>query len=178
MFCADYIISFIIHYTLNETSFYFLSKIKKKDSIDNNSTVSTVTYTKLVSSISISAIAGLGCACVLYPFDFVRMSTVKLGTTHFGYGIVPFTSLYLGLYFWKMDLKETDLIKKLQWALLSTTSGCIAEYPFDYSKQNIFGQSKNWKLGLATNAMRIPLGAFLLIIYDKIYFRFSSSSSL
>ena len=174
MFCADYLISFIFHYSINQSSVYVFNKLSanKKDSHFYNSS------TKLVYSLCVSSVTGLACACVLYPFDFVRMSTVKSGTSHFGYGIIPFTSLYLGVYFWKMNSNETNLQNKLQLALLSTAAGCLIEYPFDYSKQNIFGhgQLKNWKLGLLTNVMRIPLGAFLLVVYDRIYFRYTATS--
>tara|TARA_B110001452_G_scaffold262573_1_gene262776 strand:- start:682 stop:1182 length:501 start_codon:yes stop_codon:yes gene_type:complete len=149
MFCLDYAVAFVAHYWLASRRSEWLQ--------------SHPAFT-----FSSGAVAGGVAAVVLYPFDIVRMTTVPAGTSHFAFSTMPFMSVYLGLYF--LQPREERLRKSLGakagWALASTATAAVAELPFDKAKVSISGGSVR-SAALAT-ALRVPLGAALLLAYDQI----------
>lgn len=50
----------------------------------------------------------------------------------------------------------------------ATSTAVICEFPFDKAKHGIAGN--NLKIAAAATILRIPLGSFLLIVYDHILF--------
>ena len=150
MFCLDYAIAFFAH--------TFLCKLSLKDS-------SHASGNPLVS-FGFGGIAGTAAAVALYPFDIVRQTTVKTGTSHFAFSTIPFMSVYIGVYFSRKVKKEESFSTKICWATGATTSAAVCELPFDKSKISISGGSM--RTAAVTTAMRVPLGALLLVAYDHI----------
>lgn len=145
MFCLDYAFAFGAHSTI----LYFIPGL-----------------THPTTTFGLGASAGLVAAVALYPFDFVRMSTVPKGSSHFAFGTIPFMSCYLGLYFWQHPTNRTsNLSDSLCWASLSTAVGSLAELPFDQAKIGMAGGVRGAALAAA---MRVPLGSLLLVGYDQI----------
>jgi len=73
-------------------------------------------------------------------------------------------SCFLGMYFWQRKA-DGDLRHRLGWAVTSTTIASVVEFPFDHAKHKMLGSLRSAAL---TSAIRIPLGAFLLLVYDQV----------
>ena len=155
MFCLDYFLSFFAHSGIN----YFLVNGKGEKKISNLAPF---------HSVSTGALAGTFSALALYPFDFVRMSTVPKNVNHFAFSSIPFTALYLGVFFSLRD--HTSLKSQIFCACGSMTLGTLAEIPFDSAKKSMVAAG-NVRLLLLTAGLRIPLGSFLLVVYVKIFTR-------
>jgi hypothetical protein len=151
MFCMDYVLSFAFHFAA--------SKLLCRASSGND------VPSSLPLNLTIGAISGLFSACALYPFDFVRQMSVGPGASSFAYSSIPFTSLYLGFYFTVRD--EDSIASRIGWATVSTSMGCVAEFPFDKAKHSMM--QGNMRSAMLAAGLRIPLGAFLLVAYDQVY---------
>ena len=149
MFCLDFAAAFVVHYNLA-------------------SRVSESTQSNCMFTFSSGALAGGLSAIVLYPFDFVRMSTVAPGTSHFAFGTVPFMSIYLGCYFLQpiTDRQNKPLANKVCWAMAATSLAAVVETPFDRAKISMVGGSL--RTAAVASALRVPLGSALLLAYDQI----------
>jgi hypothetical protein len=139
-------------------------------------------------------ISGLAAAVALYPFDFVRMTTTK-GGSHFAASTIPYMSMYIGenqtslaepsaktasyqmpgVYFLnpgRANEIESDepqpFSSKVAWALGAASCASAIEFPFDRSKHQMLGSMRNAAFAAA---LRVPLGALLLIGYDQIHAR-------
>lgn len=160
MFCLDYAIAFFSHSVLCHL---VLSPPPA------SSTAKPIKESSSFIHFPLGCAAGVSAACALYPFDIVRMTTVPNGASHFAYSTVPFMSVYLGVYFMRSaDRRASEpFMSKIFWATGATALAAGIELPFDKSKINISGGSM--KSAATTTAMRIPLGALLLIAYDQIF---------
>ena len=113
-------------------------------------------------TFSVGAVSGACTACCLYPFDIVRMASVSAGRSHFAWSTIPFTSFFLGIYFWRRDVNR-GFSHRFGWALASTGIASAAELPFDYAKLRLMGGIKSAAMA---SALRVPLGSFMLVAYD------------
>ena len=165
MFCLDYALAFVSHSILCKFLISSTSSTSSSASSNNNNTL---------IHFPLGAIAGTTAAIALYPFDIVRMTTVGKGVSHFAFSTIPFMSVYLGMYFIRdvETRKNESFVNKMFWATTATGFAAAAELPFDKAKQNISGGKM--KTAAVTTAMRVPLGALLLIAYDQILTNTSS----
>ena len=157
MFCLDYAIAFFSH--------SILCHLMLSPPPPSSTTKSINSFVHF----PLGCAAGFSAACALFPFDIVRMTTVPSGVSHFAYSTIPFMSVYLGVYFTRDTNTRANepFINKICWATGATALAAGIELPFDKSKINISGGSM--KSAATTTAMRIPLGALLLIAYDQIF---------
>jgi hypothetical protein len=116
-------------------------------------------------NFAVGTLSGLLSACALYPFDFVRQMSVGPGVSSFAYSSIPFTTLYLGVYFSMRD--EESIASRIGWAITSTSLGCVAEFPFDKAKHSMM--QGNMRSAMLAAGVRVPLGSFLLVAYDQVY---------
>ena len=114
-----------------------------------------------VFATSVGGLAGFGSAVVLYPFDFVRKTSVAASTGSFAFSSIPYTAVYLGLYFSCRD--PDSATSRAGWAITATTAATAAELPFDKAKLAIAGSGGR---AAAMAAARVPLGALLLFAFD------------
>ena len=80
-----------------------------------------------------------------------------------GFSTVFYAAAFFGVYF--PNRRPDSLSSQCGWALLSASAAAVAELPFDKTKRALMGGSA--KTQLATNALFIPFGALILVIYDK-----------
>merc|ERR1739847_254464 len=102
-------------------------------------------------------------AAAVYPFDFVRRGVIK-GRASFLHNLstVPYAATLFGIYFTFRD--ERDLRSQCKWALISAFSASLAEAPFDKAKLAMMGSRRTM---IFANAMYVPFGAMILVMYDK-----------
>lgn len=159
MFCLDYAIAFFSHYWLSkmQKKANTLAETQQKQQQSNNGFI----------HFAIGATSGLAAAVVLYPFDFVRMTTTTASGSHFAFSTIPYMSFYMGIYFSRpTEPEETQpLATKVVWAVAAAAAASAIELPFDKSKHEMLGSLRN--AGLAA-ALRVPFGALLLLGYDQI----------
>ncbi|KAI8844087.1 hypothetical protein BJ741DRAFT_660149 [Chytriomyces cf. hyalinus JEL632] len=148
MFCLDFLTTFAFHYIIKRVN-------ETHTRIDTESAL--FHYTSASAS-------GLLSALILYPFDLVRIATVPTNQTTFAYSTIPFSTVYLGLYFSNRD--ATSVESRFQWALTSSLLGVCVELPFDKAKWGMF---RNARAGsaLLTTGLRVPLAMALLLVYDE-----------
>lgn len=148
MFCLDFGCAFVVHHLLA-------------------SRLSDRTQCAPAFTFGSGALAGGVAAVVLYPFDIVRMTTVAAGTSHFAASTIPFMSVYLGVYFLqpRVERRAKPLQHKAGWALAATSAAAAVELPFDRAKIAMAGSLRS---AAAASALRVPLGAALLLAYDQI----------
>ena len=148
MFCLDYACAFFVHNLLA-------------------SRFCDDTQCHPVFSFGSGALAGGAAAVALYPFDIVRQSTVAAGTSHFAFSSIPFMGVYLGIYFAQPlhERRAKPFATKAGWALAATSAATAVELPFDRAKIQIVGGLPR---AAAASALRVPLGAALLLAYDQI----------
>ena len=120
--------------------------------------------TAMAWTFGLGAVAGVGSAIALYPFDIVRMSVLQKGKSHFAFSTIPYMSIYLGTYFTLRD-ERGSFLENFALANVSAGLGAAAEIPFDQAKLNISGSTR---MAIVTTALRIPLAALLLVSYDQI----------
>lgn len=86
---------------------------------------------------------------MLYPFDVVRQiatstgSSVQPSTSSFGYGTVPFMTLYIGVYFTaieraKAQQQRISLYDRVFFAGGATALAAAAEFPLDKGNLAMF----------------------------------------
>lgn len=157
MFCADYIASFIHHGILAALWFEYQKIYGKKENL-------TTAYVPPVQSVGGGCLAGLLGAASVYPLDFVRQGAIiseKVGFRH-SLSTVPYAGFYFGLYFTCRDRDSTA--SQSAWALVASTSACLAEIPFDRAKHAMMGSRKTMMI---VNMLYVPFGALMLVMYDK-----------
>ena len=103
-------------------------------------------------TFGLGAVAGVGSAIALYPFDIVRMSVLQKGKSHFAFSTIPYMSIYLGTYFTLRD-ERGSFLENFALANVSAGLGAAAEIPFDQAKLNISGSTRM---------------AIVLVSYDQI----------
>ena len=148
MFCLDYACAFFVHSILASR-------------FDDG------TQCHPVFAFASGGFAGGVAAIALWPFDVVRQTTVAPGTSHFAFSSIPFMSVYLGIYFLqhREDRCAKPIGEKAQIAVVATSAAAAAELPFDRAKIAIAG---NLRSAALASALRVPLGAGLLLAYDQI----------
>eukprot|EP00808_Paulinella_micropora_P011737 g48490.t1 len=175
MFCADFVLAFVAHFSLCSI---FSGRARKllddatsakkytlpSERMPQDLGVELIALQSPVFSFGSGAFAGLVAALGLYPFDFVRKGAVGSARSHFAYSTIPFMSCYLGLYYWQRP-KHGAFAEKVGWAAASTVLASAAELPLDHAKHNIAG---NAKMAAFTSVMRVPLATMLLLAYDEI----------
>jgi len=151
MFCADYISSFLFHGLLS------LGVIHNQTS----KTVKEYENSTLFPPF-LGALSGFFGAAAVFPFDFVRRGVIQ-GKVKFSHSLstVPYSGVFFGLYFCCRDEKTSS---QVIWAILSASSACLAEIPFDKAKHVMMG---NRRTMLMMNSLYIPFGALMLVMYDK-----------
>jgi hypothetical protein len=154
MFCLDYILAFAAHFGVNSLIFSQGQKCLERDCRLNP-----------IQALATGAGAGAAAAVILYPFDFVRMATVGPGASHFAWSSIPFSAAYLGLYF--SFRNQASLKSQSAWACTSMVIATAVEVPFDAAKRNMVAGGSLRNL-IMTAGLRVPLGTFLLVVYDKI----------
>ena len=107
MFCLDYALSFALYSALHSCA------VRRKWP-----GVEDPRRPQLAFSAAAGGFAGLGSALLLYPFDFVRQTSVAKGTSSFALSSIPFTAVYLGVYFCSRD--PDSAASRAAWALAST----------------------------------------------------------
>ena len=149
MFCLDFATAFIAHFAVA-------------------SRVSDELQAHPLFSFPAGAAAGGVAAVLLYPFDIVRQTTVAPGSSHFAFSTIPFMSAYLGIYMLqpRAERQNKPLSTRAAWAMGSTAVAAVVELPFDKAKINITGGTL--RSAALANALRVPLGAALLLAYDQI----------
>mmetsp|Transcript_10877 Transcript_10877/g.23197 ORF Transcript_10877/g.23197 Transcript_10877/m.23197 type:complete len:195 (+) Transcript_10877:559-1143(+) len=189
MFCLDYAVAFFTHYSLIQAHHRMTAcNTAEPDFIDQKHCVPPCSFL-LNSAFGIAA--GAVTASTLYPVDYVRMTTVKAGSSHFAYGVIPFMACYFGIFFTATAIepathgpsKDVDptsaltrntspyereappFVRKAGFAAVATLAASGAELPFDFSKQNVSG---GMRMAAITAALRVPLGSLLLLAYDRI----------
>jgi len=150
MFCLDYALSFALYSALHSWA------VRRKWP-----GVEDPRRPQLAFSAAAGGFAGLGSALLLYPFDFVRQTSVAKGTSSFALSSIPFTAVYLGVYFSARD--PDSAASRAGWALAATAGAAAAELPFDHAKLAIAGSGGR---AAAMAAARVPLGALLLFAFD------------
>ena len=72
-------------------------------------------------------------------------------------------TVFFGLYF---SMRDKNSIKsQMSWATLSAALAVLAEAPFDRAKSQMMGGST--RTLILANALFIPFGGLLLVMYDK-----------
>ena len=109
--------------------------------------------------------SGLAAALAVAPFDFVRrgVSLSSSSSSIIGFSTVFYAAAFFGVYF--PNRRPDSLSSQCGWALSSAAVAAIAELPFDKTKRALMGGSA--KTQLAANALFIPFGALILVMYDK-----------
>ena len=147
MFCLDYALSFVCFTALRD-----LGLRLKVDAPHNPA-----------FALSAGAMSGLLSAGALYPFDFVRHGSLGAGRSSFAWSSVPFSAVYLGMYF---SCRDADSVtSRVGWSLASAAVASTVELPFDHTKRAIAGSGGR---AAAMAAARVPLGALLLFAFDGI----------
>ena len=109
------------------------------------------------------ATSGLAAALAVAPFDFVRRGISTSSSSVIGYSTIFYAGAFFGVYF--PNRRPDSLSSQCCWALISAASAALAELPFDKAKRALMGGST--KTLLAANALYIPFGALILVMYDK-----------
>mmetsp|Transcript_11778 Transcript_11778/g.31693 ORF Transcript_11778/g.31693 Transcript_11778/m.31693 type:complete len:182 (+) Transcript_11778:88-633(+) len=171
MFCLDYAVAFATHYALLRAHReYSLRTAEDEEGCDADAVKRiSILPSSFAGNSALGALAGTATAAALYPIDYVRMATVKNGCSRFALGVVPYMACYFGVFFtWGSATDSCDANcwrRKIAVATASTLAGTAAELPFDLSKHSMSGSVR---LAGLTAALRIPLGAMLLLAYDHI----------
>jgi hypothetical protein len=166
MFCADYCASFVVHAFL-----VGLGAWGSPDStLDEKGLVASAVGLSTEStpaSLALGALAGLGGAVSLFPFDFVRRGlapTASMRTLFLGsLSVVPYSTAFFGVYFSLRD--PTSIRSQAGCALLASSCAVAAELPFDGAKRALFHGNRRLLFGV--NLMYAPFAAMMLIMYDK-----------
>ncbi len=161
MFCADYIAAFVFHAGLTFGISENILQIKSYTPKDT-------TTLELISkhSFVFGAISGLLGGLSVYPFDFVRQGVLAASKSKlkliYNLSTVPYASVYFGLYFSQRN--PQSLTSQTGWASASAFLAAVAELPFDKAKKAMMGSTRTV---LFANALYVPFGAMMLIMYDK-----------
>lgn len=164
MFCLDFAIAFVAHYQIHK---HFPGVAERESD-------------EAIKQFSTGALAGLVAALALYPFDILRQSVVEKGKTSFAYSTIPFMSVYLGMNSMLVQANRrqqgdlcssngnaSTLASRYTMALISTAAATIVQIPFDKAKLSMAGGNMGY--AMAMSALRVPLGAALLVAYNEIH---------
>jgi len=116
-----------------------------------------------LKALALGATSGLAAALAVAPFDFVRRGVSSSPSSVIGFSTIFYASAFFGVYF--PNRRPDSLSSQCGWALLSASAAALAELPFDQTKRALMGGSA--KTQLAANALFIPFGALILVMYDK-----------
>ena len=105
----------------------------------------------------------MAAALSVAPFDFVRKGISTSTSSTVGFSTVFYASAFFGLYF--PNRRPDSLASQCGWAVFSATAAALAELPFDKTKRALMGGSA--KTVFMANALYIPFGALILVMYDK-----------
>jgi hypothetical protein len=164
MFCLDHAVTFTVHYYLSQQ---YYSLVREKWPL------SEVGQQTAPVAVALGAVAGTISSVALFPFDFVRWSTINSTNffAHFAWGSPVFAAATLGVFFPLRDLisrsndspHQGGAKRTILTAALATTAGSMCEFPLDRAKRAMFNGSMSTAM-LATVA-RIPLATGLLVAY-------------
>lgn len=120
-----------------------------------------------VKSLTLGGCSGLAAALAVAPFDFVRRGVVTSSSSSIfgvvGVSTVFYAGVFFGIYF--PNRKPESTASQFCWAFASAAAASAAELPFDRTKRTLMGG--NAKVVFAANALFVPFGAMILVMYDK-----------
>lgn len=164
MFCLDFAFTFFFHFSATQLA---PPSIKFCDSGDD--TAGKQHGLSAPFAFVSGGAAGFASALLLYPVDIVRQQSVPKGVSSFAWSTAPFSAVYLGAYFLAVDRAEDpepSLGKRAIAAFAATSAAAAVEIPLDQAKLAMTGGSLRATATAA--ALRVPLGAMLLLAYDHV----------
>mmetsp|Transcript_20149 Transcript_20149/g.60075 ORF Transcript_20149/g.60075 Transcript_20149/m.60075 type:complete len:160 (-) Transcript_20149:30-509(-) len=148
MFCADYALSF--------ACFWFSNASLRELGVTDRALCSQPL------PLMLGAFSGAVAAVALYPFDFVRASAVAAARPPMAVSIVPFSTLFFGLYV-RPDGAAEPLRDRCARAMGASGCALAAELPLDRAKISLAGGIRNAAL---LSFLRWPLSAALLVAFE------------